>query len=262
MKFRNKHLDKLAGSHEKLLIFDCEFWRVTDSDGFISIPDSPDEFFIPREIGGFIFKKVGEEWEYNQKPFFVTFTNPRGYDVSFVSSEFASVSDKTAEELDQYQSLLQLDWHKSFLKSLPNEQHALLKDSLKLYNSDEHIKKSHKSPSWIKEFLEVYSNSLVIVKGEFDMYALENMCRIHKLEYKPPAAFFDIALWNTKSRKKCRTAKLQGTYDCISRHIDDRINPRYRLRDILPMKRAHEPTTDASMTLLVALYIVSSSKKL
>lgn len=261
MKFRNKHLDNLAGSHKKLLIFDCEFWRISGSDGFINIPDSPDEFFIPREIGGFVFEKVGDEWEYNQKPFFVTFSNPKGYDVSFVSSEFASVSDKTAEGLDQYQSLLQLEWHKSFLKSLPNEQHSILKESLKLYNSDDHIKKNHKSASWIKGFLEVYSESMAIVKGEFDMYAIENMCRIHGYEYKRPSEFFDIALWNTQSRKKCRTAKLEGTYHCIAKQIDDRISPRYRLRDILPMHRAHEPTTDASMTLLVAIYIVSHKKK-
>jgi hypothetical protein len=260
MKFKNKYLDILAGEHKQIMAFDCEFWRVTESAGFIGIPDT-DEFFIPRELGGFVFNKVGDEWEYKQKPFFVTFTNPRGYDVSFVSSQFASVSDKTVEELDQYQSLLQLEWSKSFLKTLPNEQHTILKDSLKIYNSDAHIKKNHKPPAWIKQFLEVYSKSIVVVKGQFDLYALDNMCRIHGYTYKPPAAVYDIAEWNLQSRKRCGTAKLEGTYDCISRNIKDRINDRYRLRDILPMDRAHEPTTDASMTLLVALYIIASKNK-
>jgi len=260
MKFKNKYLDILAGEHKQIMAFDCEFWRVAESAGFIGIPDT-DEFFIPRELGGFVFNKVGDEWEYNQKPFFVTFTNPRGYDVSFVSSQFATVSDKTVEELDQYQSLLQLEWSKSFLKTLPNEQHTILKDSLKIYNSDAHIKKNHKPPAWIKQFLEVYSKSLVVVKGQFDLYSLDNMCRIHGYTYKPPAGVYDIAEWNLQSRKRCGTAKLEGTYDCISRNIKDRINDRYRLRDILPMDRAHEPTTDASMTLLVALYIIASKNK-
>ena len=260
MKFQNKNLNILAGEHTQILAFDCEFWRVIDSAGFIGIPDT-DEFFIPRELGGFVIKKNGESWEYNQKPIFVTFTNPRGYDVSFISSQFATVSDKTADELDQYQSLLQLEWHKSFLKSLPNEQHSILKDSLKLYNSDDHIKKNHKPPSWIKQFLEVYSKSLIVVKGKSDIESLQNMCKIHGYEYKPPAGIYDIATWNLQSRKKCGTAKLEGTYDCIVRDLDDQINPRQRLRNILPMDRAHEPTTDASMTLLVALYIIARNSK-
>jgi len=260
MRFQNKYLDILAGKHTQILTFDCEFWRVSDASGFIGIPEA-DEFFIPRELGGFVFNKVGDEWEYKQKPIFVTFTNPRGYDVSFVSSHFATVSDETAEKLDKYQSLLELDWSKSFLRTLPNEQHSLLKDSLKLYNSDSHIKKNHKPSSWIKQFIEVYSKSLVIVKGKFDIEALQNMCRIHGYDYTPPMAVYDIADWNLKSRKKCGTAKLEGTYDCISKDVKDRINARYRLRDILPMERAHEPTTDASMTLLVALYIIASKEQ-
>lgn len=168
---------------------------------------------------------------------------------------------KTADELDQYQSLLQLEWHKSFLKSLPEDQQSILKDSLKIYNGDSHIKKNHKPPSWIKKFLEVYSKSLVIVKGKYDLESLENMCRIHGYTYTRPAGIYDIANWNLKSRKKCGTAKLEGTYDCITAELDDEINPRQRLRNILPLDRAHEPTTDASMTLLVALYIVSRNSK-
>ena len=260
MKFHNKHLDTLAGEYKQILAFDCEFWRVTGAAGFKAIPDT-DEFFIPRELGGFLLKRKDDGWEYNEKPIFVTFTNPRGYDVSFISSQFAAVSDKTADKLDQYQSLLQLEWSKSFLRTLPNEQHELLKESLKLYNSDAHIKDNHKPPSWIKQFMEVYSKSLIVVKGTFDMVALENMCKIHGYEYKPPAAVYDIADWNNKSRKLCGTAKLEGSYDCISKDIDDAVNSRQRLRNILPMDRAHEPTTDASMTLLVAMYIIASKSK-
>jgi len=260
MRFHNKHLDKLAGTHKQIMAFDCEFWRVMDESGFIKIPET-DEFFIPRELGGFVMERKDDGWYYNKKPFFVTFTNPRGYDVSFVSSQFSAVSQKTADELDQYQSLLQLEWHKSFLKSLPNEQHSLLKDSLKLYNSDDHIKKNHKPPAWIKKFLEVYSKSLIVVKGKSDIESLQNMCKIHGYDYKPPAGIYDIANWNLQSRKKCGTAKLEGTYDCITSELDDEINPRERLRNVLPMERAHEPTTDASMTLLVALYIMSTKSK-
>ena len=56
MKFHNKHLDKLAGEHKHIMAFDCEFWRVIGESGFIKIPET-DEFFIPRELGGFVIEK-------------------------------------------------------------------------------------------------------------------------------------------------------------------------------------------------------------
>ena len=260
MKLYNQHLDTLAQGQSKLLVFDCEFWRVYGSAGFHGIPET-DEFFIPRELGGFTLSKNADgTWEYKGF-FFITFTNPKGYDVSFVSSEFASVSDKTAATLDKYQSVLQLDWSKSFLHTLPQgEQQSVLLDSLKVYNGDKHISDHHRPPSWIKRFMKTYSESTIVVKGTSDIEALQNMCTMHGYSYLPPKAVVDIARWNRKSRAVCGTAKLQGTYDCILRDIDDTGRKRRRLRDILPMQRAHEPTTDASMTLLVAIYIVASQK--
>jgi hypothetical protein len=102
---------------------------------------------------------------------------------------------------------------------------------------------------------------VIIVKGKSDIEALENMCRIHEYEYLSPVDVVDIAGWNSKSRKMCGTAKLEGTFDCITPYVDDRGSKRRRLRDILPLDKAHDPTTDASMTLLVAIYIVASQKK-
>jgi len=260
MKIYNEHLDTLARGHTKLLAFDCEFWRVYGSYGFKSIPAS-DEFFIPRELGGFFLTKNADgSWEYKDH-FFVTFTNPKGLDVSFVSSEFASVSEKVAQQMDIYQSYLQMDWSKAFARTLPAEKQEVLKESLELYNNDTHIKESHKPPSWIKRFLKAYSQSVIVVKGTFDIEALQNMCKLHGYEYTPPLYVFDIASWNMESHKLCGTAKLEGTFDCISPKVDDKGSKRKRLRNILPMERAHEPTTDASMTLLVAIYIVASHNK-
>ena len=260
MKLYNQHLDTLSKGHPKLLVFDCEFWRVTGSSGFVPIPDT-NEFFIPREIGGFYLTKNADgSWEYKGY-FFATFTNPKGYDVSFVSSHYAAVSQKTADELDLYQSYLQLPWDRAFEKILPEDQKYILKESLELYNTDKNIRDHHKPPSWIKRFMKAYSESVIIVKGTSDIDALENMCRIHKYEYLKPVGMVDIAGWNPKSRKMCGTAKLEGTFDCILPKVDDKGSKRKRLRDILPLGRAHDPTTDASMTLLVAIYIVASQKK-
>jgi hypothetical protein len=250
MKLYNQHLDKLGQGYDQILAFDCEFWRVSGASGFSAIPKTT-EFFTPRELAGFFIKKdENGRWEYSGY-FFVTFSPPKGKEVSFVSSEFASVSAKTASEMDKYQSLFQ---------SSSEVSQDLIKESLKVYLQDKHIKNNHKPNSWIKTFLKEYSKSLVVVKGTYDLDAVKNMCVSNDYEYLQPAGIFDIANWNTESHRICGTAKLEGTYDCISRKIDDAGTKTRRLRDILPLGRAHDPASDAAMTFLVAIYIVAADE--
>ena len=247
MKLYNQHLDKLGEGYDQILAFDCEFWRVYGASGFKAIPKT-DEYFTPREIAGFFIKRDEKGiWNYSGY-FFVTFTPPKGKEVSFISSEFASVSAKTAQEMDKYQSQFQ---------SYGFSEDAV-KESLKVYLQDKHIKNNHKPNSWIKTFMKEYSKSRVIVKGTHDLDALKNICTENGYEYSNPAGIFDIADWNAESHKKCGTAKLEGTYDCISRQVDDSGTKTRRLRDILPIGRAHDPASDAAMTLLVAIYIVAA----
>jgi hypothetical protein len=250
MKLYNQHIDKLGEGYDQILAFDCEFWRVSDASGFSAIPKTT-EFFTPRELAGFFIKKDEKgKWEYSGY-FFVTFSPPKGKDVSFVSSEFSSVSAKTASEMDKYQSAFQ---------SSSEVSQDLIKESLKVYLQDKHIKNNHKPNSWIKTFLKEYSKSLVVVKGTYDLDALKNMCVSNDFEYLEPAGIFDIAKWNIESHKMCGTAKLEGTYDCISRKMDDTGTKTRRLRDILPLGRAHDPASDAAMTFLVAIYIVAADE--
>ena len=98
-----------------------------------------------------------------------------------------------------------------------------------------------------------YSESMIVVKGTADIDALKNASVYYGFEYKEPLDITDIAIWNPQSRKRCGTAKLAGTYDCIKRNLDS--ETKY-LAEYLPLDKAHDPSTDASMTLLVALYIV------
>jgi len=250
MKLYNQHIDKLGEGYDQILAFDCEFWRVSDASGFSAIPKTT-EFFTPRELAGFFIKKDEKgKWEYSGY-FFVTFSPPKGKEVSFVSSEFSSVSAKTASEMDKYQSAFQ---------SSSEVSQDLIKESLKVYLQDKHIKNNHKPNSWIKTFLKEYSKSLVVVKGTYDLDALKNMCVSNDYEYLEPAGIFDIAKWNAESHKMCGTAKLEGTYDCISRKMDDAGTKTRRLRDILPLGRAHDPASDAAMTFLVAIYIVAADE--
>ena len=257
MRIKNRFLNILAGEFKKVLVFDCEFWHVYGSEGYKPLQKNPDEFFMPREVGGFLLTKTSDdEWTY-KKNFFITLNPPKGKDISFVSSQFANVTQKTADDLDAYQSVLGVPWASAYLRILPEEKHEILVDSIKLYLEDPNIKSAHKPPSWIKTFLKDYSDSLVIVKGTSDLEALENACKFHNIEYTPPKKIYDIADWNITSRKKCGTAKLEGTYNCIKDHLDKETRT---LTKVLPLGEAHDPSSDAAMTLIVALYIISRMK--
>lgn len=258
MKFKNKYLDILAGEHDQILVFDCEFWHVYGSEGYIPLQKMPNEFFMPREVGGFFLNRSADgQWIYRNS-FFVSLSPPKGKDISFVSSTFANVTEETAQGLDDLQAVLSVPWSSAYLHVLPEEVHEILLEGIDLYNKDPIIKKGHKPPSWLKDFIEEYGKSLVIVKGTADLHALQNACKFHGFEYAPPKQVYDIAEWNLTSYKKCGTAKLDGTYKCIYPKLSDEIK---KLIIHLPMKKAHEPASDAAMTLIVALYIISLTNR-
>lgn len=253
MKFKNKYLDILAGSHDQILVFDCEFWHVYGSEGYIPLQKLPNEFFMPREVGGFFLNRsVDGQWIFRNS-FFVTLSPPKDKDVSFVSSAFANVTEETAKELNEIQNILTVPWSSAYLRVVPEEIKEILLEGIETYNKDKIIKKGHKPASWLKEFIEEYSQSLVIVKGTSDLESLQNACKFHGFEYKKPKKVYDIADWNLSSHKKCGTAKLDKTYQCIYPDLDDETK---QLITYLPMKKAHEPASDAAMTLIVALYII------
>ena len=249
MKFTNTFLDKLAGSHDKILVFDCEFWHIFESKGFLQFDKSRDEFYIPREFGGFLLtKNTDGSWSYKDD-FFVTLAPPKGRNVSFVSPAFANVTKKTVDALNEYQSFFQTSSYS------PDELRDLLKESTNVYLEDSIVKKAHKPNSWYKSFLTLLSESLVILKGKNDLDAIQNACKLYGLEYKKPKAVFDVAHWNRKSKKECGTAKLEGTFECIRDEVDPEIKKLYKM---LPLGEAHNPLSDAAMTFIVALYIIQT----
>jgi hypothetical protein len=254
MKFSLKSLDSLADKHKKVLVFDCEFWHILGEEGDKKIRFQADKdfFFTPREIGGFLLEKVGNEWKLN-KPFFVTFGIPLR-DIVLPISKYSTVTHETAHKLDDIEKNLGLPWGDAFQSRLSTEGQKYFKEGMKIYKNDENIKLHHKPYSWYKKFMEVYSESLIIVKGVGDIEALYNASVLHDFSYKQPSGVVDIAQWNSQSIKLCKTAKLAGTFDCIKKDLDEEIK---QLGDHLPLEKAHDPSTDASMTLLIALYIQS-----
>jgi hypothetical protein len=258
MRFFNKNLDLLANDQKKVLVFDCEFWHVLGETGDqkYKFPPNEDFFFITREIGGFLLtKNVDGSWSYNN-PFFVTLSKPKR-EVSFPISKYATVEPGTAWKLDELEKELGLGWGSSFPSRLSPDGIEALKEGLKIYAADPNIKSHHKPPSWYYTFMKHYSESTIVVKGTFDIEALKNAAAMYDFEYLEPRHIVDIALWNVQSRKKCGTAKLEGTYNCIKKLLDPETK---QLAKHLPLEKAHDPTTDASMTLIVALYIQSIQK--
>ena len=250
MKIESIFLDTLAGTHRKVLVFDCEFWHVYGDKGYISTERGSKEFFMPREVGGFYFQKSSDgKWNY-KKEFFITLSPPKDKGVSFVSSEFSNATESTSKKMDQLQSLL-LNY---YLNSEDIER--VLNENIKVYLDDSKIKNAHKTSSWIKSFIDDMSESLVVIKGLKDLDAFENACRYHGYTYKQPKAIVDIADWNPKSHRLCGTAKLEQTFQCIKRKLDPEVE---KFLNIVPIGRPHDPTSDAAMTFIVALYIIQTS---
>ena len=253
MRFHNKYLDKLANGKRKVLVFDCEFWHVLGESGDVKyqFPPQEDFFFVPREIGGFLLtKNVDGSWSYNN-PFFVTLSKPKR-EVSFPISKYTTVSSATAWKLDELEQKLGVGWGHSFPSRLSPEGLEALDQGLRIYAEDPNVKAHHKPPSWYKTFMKQYSESVIVVKGTGDIDALKNASVMYDFTYVDPIEVVDIALWNSQSRKKFGTAKLEGTYNAVKNHVDPETK---HLANHLPLEKAHDPTTDASMTLIVALYI-------
>jgi len=254
MEFPLQNLDFLAKSYTKVLVFDCEFWHVIKKsrDRNIIGGKNQDYFFIPREIGGFLLEKKKDTWKLND-PFFVTLDKSIR-DAVLPISKFATVTPQTAYKLDEIEKRLGLPWGEAFFSRLSTEGQKAYIEGMEVYNNDENILKHKQSPLWYSKFMKLYSESLIIVKGNGDIDALKNASNIYGFDYKNPLGVVDIADWNEESKMLCDTAKLAGTFDCIKKYLDEQSK---LLADFLPLEKAHDPSTDASMTLLVALYIES-----
>ena len=151
-----------------------------------------------------------------------------------------------------------MHWVDAHSSVLDLEKQKLLKNAIKIYESDPHIKKHHEPFSWIKKFISVYSESTIIVKGTADVEALQDLCLLTGHEYKPPKFIIDIARWNKKSKKLCGSAQLEKTFNCIKGDLDHETS---EILKHLPLGDAHNPVMDATMTLVVAMYSAHYSRR-
>jgi hypothetical protein len=243
-------LNQLSRGHNSILIFDCEFWHVLHSGENVKKVPKEDFFFLPREIGGIHLTK-GKDWKISS--FFVTLDSP-AKNMALPISHFSTVSQTTANKLNELERQLELSWGESFYSELTSEEKDVWKKGLDAYRSDPNIKKHHKPASWLSsKFMKLFDESLVIVKGTSDIDAIQNFCSLKKIKYSQPAQLIDIANWNVESKRICGSAKLEESFNCLKHKFSPDIRA---ILSHLDFGKAHDPTADAAMTLAICLYIV------
>ena len=249
-------METLVQGVDKLLIFDCEFWHVFSEKGYINVPESsPSFFFTPRELGGIYMTKDASDGGWNTDLLYATFDNHFN-DVSFPTSKFASVSAKTAMKLDKLEIELGIEWTRAYPKNLTDDQRKIWNKGLEVYKEDSEILKAKQGKEWMRGFMEKYSQSRIVVKGEGDIIALKNYCKKFKLAYKDPIDIVDIARWNKESQKLCGNAKLETSFNCILDKLSSKSKKLIAtLVELIGEGNAHDPRTDSIMTLGVALYL-------
>lgn len=223
MKFRSAALDTLVGKHTSLLAFDCEFWHKGQT-------------FLPREVGGYLLTRKDDVWT-RSAPFFAVLPPPAGQ-LNRVSSKYSTTTLKTAEALDILE-----ETERSAREFLGNS------DSVDVYFADSKVKAHLKPASWIKTFTGLMSESVVVVKGDMDLKAMKSACAAHGFPWSAPLGIVDIAKHNPDFNKRCGTAKLEGTYECIKKDLDA------ALKRAFPVGKAHNPVSDSAMTIQIAAWL-------
>lgn len=229
MRIRHPALDRLAGKTNSLLAFDCEFWHLGET-------------FLPREVGGYHLTRTGNAWSRSQ-PFFVVLPPPPNQ-LNRVSSKFSTVSPSTSVTLDILE-----ETERSAPEFLQNN------DIVKAYFADPKVKSHLKPVSWLHGFIQTLKESTVIVKGDMDLKAIRSACTKYKIQYHPPLRVIDIASSNPLFNKRCGTAKLEGTYHCISKELDT------DLKKAFPIGKAHNPVFDSAMTVQIAVWLAEKDMR-
>jgi hypothetical protein len=161
-----------------------------------------------------------------------------------VSSKFSTTTSRTAEALDILE-----ETERSAPDLLGND------DIVKEYFADAKVKPHLKPASWLKGFVKLMSESVVVLKGDMDLKALKSASRIQGFPYHAPLGIVDIATHNPEFNKRCGTAKLEGTYDCIKKELSP------ALKKAFPIGKAHDPVSDAAMTIQIAAWLAAKDVK-
>ncbi len=132
-----------------------------------------------------------------------------------------------------------------------------------LYLQDKYVKERTLEPNieWLMSLYETMTNSLLMVKGNMDLIAINNLMKQYNLPILPKKiVVYDIAFFNNIFRKLCNNAQLEKTYYCI---IEKNLLDPNLKKDLKKIFRslvlndkkliAHNPLVDSFYTLIVGL---------
>jgi len=132
-----------------------------------------------------------------------------------------------------------------------------------LYLEDKYVKKRTIIPTkeWLKSLYNTLTSSLLMVKGNMDIIAINNLMKQYNLPVLPKTILiYDIAFFNDIFRKLCNNAQLENTYHCIIEKnlLDPELNKDFKQifkSLVLNDKKliAHNPLVDSFYTLIVGL---------
>ena len=132
-----------------------------------------------------------------------------------------------------------------------------------LYLNDKHVIKITLYPNkkWLASFYDTLINSLLMVKGNMDLIAIDNLMKKYNLPILPKTIIvYDIAYFNDIFRKLCESAQLENTYNCIIEKnlLDSEFNTDYKniFQSLVLIDKkliAHNPLVDSFYTLIVGL---------
>jgi hypothetical protein len=114
---------------------------------------------------------------------------------------------------------------------------------------------------WLASFYDTLINSLLMVKGNMDLIAIDNLMKKYNLPILPKTIIvYDIAYFNDIFRKLCESAQLENTYNCIIEKnlLDSEFNTDYKniFQSLVLIDKkliAHNPLVDSFYTLIVGL---------
>ena len=138
-----------------------------------------------------------------------------------------------------------------------------------LYLDDKYVKERTIKPTeeWLSSLYDTLSGSLLMVKGNMDLIAINNLMNQYDLPVLPKTIFvYDIAFFNDIFRKLCDNAQLETTYHCIIENnlLDPELNQDLKkiFKSLVLIDKKlvpHNPLVDSFYTLIVGLTMYNNN---
>lgn len=140
-----------------------------------------------------------------------------------------------------------------------NKLYNLMKENINMILNDKLVK--FRTIKYTNLFLKltnkIFSNSFLIIKGLEDIKALKNHSSMLKIKSGNINNYFDIAIYNNYLFKKCNSAELEKTYNCLYKNNDKYYNILNRFTEF----KSHNPLIDSYLTWKVYNYFLLNPLK-